>query len=70
MELQKVVEDLQLNLQQEKQKINLKNSAPSNVEGNKQEEATVITDKEGETEDCMSILKSQLAESKEQLEHI
>ena len=69
-ELQKVIEDLQLNLQQEEQKADSQSSVPSNVEGIKQEEATIITDKEEKTEDRMSILESQLAESKEQLEHI
>ena len=48
----------------------MQSSAPSNVEGIKQEEATIITDKEEEREDHMSILESQLAESKGQLEHI
>ena len=63
-ELQKVIEDLQFNLQQKEHKTDLQSSAPSNVEGIKQEEATIITDKEEEREDHMSILESQLAESK------
>ena len=59
-ELQKVIEDSQINLQQEEQKADSQSSVPSNVEGIKQEEATIITGKQEKTEDRMSILESQL----------
>ena len=69
-ELQKVIEDLQFNLEQEEQKkTDLQSNVPSNGEGSKQEDATTMTDKE-ETEHCISTLESELAESKEQLERI
>ena len=70
-ELQKVIEDLQLNLEQEgKKKIDLQSNVPTNGEGSKQEEARTMTDKEEETEHRMSTLELELVESKEQLGRI
>ena len=67
--LQQEIEDLQLIIKQKEQK-NLQSSVSSNVDDTKDEETTITTDKEEERERPVSTLESQLADSKNQLEHI
>ena len=67
-ELQQELENLQLVINQKEQ--NSQSSVSSNVDGSKDEETTITTDKEEERERHVTTLESQLADSKNQLEHI